>query len=584
MFLAMTADRRFMAADPDTIFLGLWCLPESELAGARSPRIVPYAFDDRARLHQAYRYLDRIYPTLISGLGEVLNELHATSHSTRYWEIVAGYWLRLYIEILYERHACLSAAREVLGAVKVRLLPPDAYRTVGHSLEFDSRCVSDLYNQQIYSQIIEHIGGFALSYADLDPAIWRTRGAGSAKHRVRTIAKNTIRWVSLLGSKWNTRYLCATYLPPRDLVATSLRLRLFPTVDTPPVCAGRNGPCDDALRRELGRVPANDDFERLVVATLPINLPRAYLEDFAAVGRFVRRFYPKKTRLVLTANSFAVNETFKRFAAEQVERHNTPYVIHQHGGHYGCGLWNSSEDYETRVADRYLSYGWDDPARPKIQSFYASRIAAPTRSSPMGKASGDILWILASFPRYAYTMYATPSGPHFRTYLEEQGRFVKNLSASARCLLKCRLYPISYGWRDMETIARIGGPVTLDECKITTKRRMNTVRLCICTYNATAHLESFAANIPTILFWNPAYWEIRAEAREIMSQLHSAGVLCHTPEAAARTVDNIMDDTFGWWAQPKIQRLRYEFCQRFARTHPRPARVWSQWIREHGAP
>jgi len=91
-------------------------------------------------------------------------------------------------------------------------------------------------------------------------------------------------------------------------------------------------------------------------------------------------------------------------------------------------------------------------------------------------------------------------------------------------------------------------------------------RLFIGTYNATTYLETFAANFPTVMFWNPDHWELNSSAQPYFDELRRVGIFHDTPESAAAKVNEIVRDPASWWNQPEIQRAKDEFCFQFART------------------
>ena len=584
MFLALTANQDFGDKQRNGIFLGQWCIPfDTPAIKEREYKTLPYIFDDRTKLFQAYRYVESVYFRTMPCLAERLNAVHHTDYSERYWEIVIGYWLREYLEVLYERYECIRAALNRVRGAQVKLIHPDDYLILEDGQDFEKRCVTDLYNLQLYSQIIKHLGGFEITHVRISRDAWRLpRGGWRTILMLRT--KNFIKWVSLLCSRWNKIYLCSMYFPVYHLISIAHRLKIFPTIDTPQFRIKSAKTCDSKLREQLAVPPNVDEFERLVWLTLQHNIPQIYIENFAPLKRLVQKYYPKRAKLIATANAFAINEGFKLWTAEQTEQYNTPYVIHQHGGNYGCALWNSSEDYETRISDYYLTYGWEDSGRKNIIPFYASRILSPRDGRICGNPEGDILWVLASFPRYAYTMYSVPAGPPFKEYLNDQIRFLCNLRPQTKRLIKCRAYPIEYGWSDIDYIKKRAGDFKLDHSKRTVQGRLSSMRLFVCTYNATAHLESIAANVPTIIYWNAEHWDIRESAREAFDALHNVGILYYSPEDAAKKVESILENTFDWWGQSDIQQARTRFCEQFARTHSSACKVWADWLQEHARP
>ena len=77
-------------------------------------------------------------------------------------------------------------------------------------------------------------------------------------------------------------------------------------------------------------------------------------------------------------------------------------------------------------------------------------------------------------------------------------------------------------------------------------------------------------NIPTIMFWDPSYMELRPNAQAYFDRLKHVGILHHTSESAASKIAEIWDDVEGWWYQDEIQKVRCEFCEQFAFTTDRP--------------
>lgn len=578
MLLATTADRSFWKEDERMLFLGQWCLLYADKAiwSGLDYEVMEYPFDDRQRLYEAYCYLQGVYDRLMPKVAGVLNEIHKTDHGDRFWEIVAGYWFLEYIEVLYERYICLKSACESFPVSGTRVMSESFYLTPDDTCHFDDLYKGDSYNAQLYSQIIRHLrlvdfeevkdGGGGVDY----------RPFSRRKAWVSTL-KQAVKWLSFIPSRWNRYFLISTYLPPTLLLKLSLRLKIFPLLDSPRFPVKFKQELDRRSRNKLLDISGIDEFEQLVIQTLPVNFPKIYLENYGAAHALGERFFPKKVAVIATALAFASNDVFKIWCARQVEG-GVPYAILQHGGSYGCARWNSSEDYETRVADKYLTYGWDDGEKKNVQPFFMNRLPYVESGAKNWSKDGCILWVLASFPRYSYSMYSVPVGPQFLDYLDEQSMFIKSLCPEARDLVKCRPYMHDYGWSDLERIKESGCEFKMADTSVSMWRQLRSSRLFIGTFNATAFLEAFVANVPTIMYWNPSHWEIREEARPYFDRLHDAGILHYSPESAADKVNLILGDTIGWWSQPHIQQVRSMFCDRFARTAKNEVDEWVKMI------
>jgi putative transferase (TIGR04331 family) len=581
VFLATTGDPRLWDTGQKILFLGEWCRlhDQRDRWQALDHDVLPYPFDDRARLARGYAELQPVYLRTLDALAAALNTVHATRHGTRFWEIVAGLWLREFLEIVYERYACL---REALARGTVRstkILASSCYVVPRDSLEFASLYEGDFYNAQLYSQIMRALRPRGIDLADV--VISGADAAHQSRPPLRRVLKrirDVISSVLLVASRWNRVVMVSTYFPPIDLFRLSLACRSFPLFDTPRWRATSGRAIDGEARAgirgalEASTQPTNE-FERLLPGLIAANLPRIVLEDFGAASLIVRRWFPRSPRVVVTANGFAYNDLFKHWTGLAVER-GVPFVILQHGGSYGCAQWNSSEDYETRIADRYYTFGWDDPSKSNVVPWSSSRLRHPVSRSDAAPTQGDILWVVVSFPRYSYTMYSVPVGPQTLSYLAYQHRFARAVSADVRRLLLYRPYPLRYGWSDESRLREAAGDLRIAGTTQSMHRQLARSRLFVGTFNATAFLETFVADVPTVLFWEPRLWELRPDAVPYFDGLRRVGILHDTPEAAAGFIETIYRNPEEWWRRSEVTEAVGLFRNRFARVHDRSLVDW----------
>ena len=81
-------------------------------------------------------------------------------------------------------------------------------------------------------------------------------------------------------------------------------------------------------------------------------------------------------------------------------------------------------------------------------------------------------------------------------------------------------------------------------------------RVVLYSYNVTTFLESFAMDIPTIMFWNPEHWELRPGAVPAFGLLEEAGLLFRRPADAALKLAEVWDDVDGWWTSEPVRSAR----------------------------
>ena len=81
---------------------------------------------------------------------------------------------------------------------------------------------------------------------------------------------------------------------------------------------------------------------------------------------------------------------------------------------------------------------------------------------------------------------------------------------------------------------------------------------------ATTYNESLAANIPTVIYWDPHFWEWDESAESDFEILESVGIFHDTPESAAQHVFEIWDNVGKWWNSKEVQTAREDFCRKYA--------------------
>lgn len=582
MFLICTADDAFWPAHGPVLFLGEWCKIWScrERWGAMKHEVLPYHWSDPQRAYNDYLLLDRFYEDYLQRLAAGLNRAHKVEHSLRYWRIVVGPWLQMFMGILWDRWRSVLAAEEsglvtdtVVGEYK-----PGVW-TLRDNLEFGHLYAADAYNQYLFSRLI--VAGGRLPFRLLSvsgarqelPVTWRSRS------RVKRIARRAAERLSgSVPSRLNRVVLVSTSLANSDLFRLQLALKQLPYVQ-PPLLSSPAVAIDPERRDLLKTVAGTDRFFSVFSPVLADQLPTVYLEGYREMRRRALRLYPTRATVVFTSYAYETDEGFKFWAAEQVERGAT-LLGTQHGFNYGITRWFQEEDHQLRICDRFYTWGWDAANLPNVIPLAAAKF---NRAQAVLKPAlnGRVLLTTYAWPRYMYKLYAVPqSAAGMLRYMEEEFRFARALTERSRKLLLVRLFPNDRGWDQIERWAAACPNV---ECHsghaVAMFEHMSQSRLMVTTINGTPAIEAFAANYPCILQWHSAC-EIRPDAQPYYDELLEAGILHNSPESAAAKVDEVLADPMGWWMTPSVQRAKDRFAHRFARTSD----AWrTEWVRELSA-
>jgi putative transferase (TIGR04331 family) len=295
---------------------------------------------------------------------------------------------------------------------------------------------------------------------------------------------------------------------------------------------------------------------------MPYYLPTVALEGYEAARSRALAGWRRLPRVIVTAAGWNYTEPFQLFAAEAGEA-GTRLVGVQHGSGYGYLREWPSERLERRVSDTYVAWGWGDAGsdadvvnlpHPKLSQFCASRRRAAARQQ-------TTLFVSAGYKRYQTRFNSSPHGSLNTEYFAAQIRFLSALPATARQAMRFRRRPGALALR--QWIAGHFPELGWDEQR-PYYESLADAALVVVDHPGSAMLEPLAADIPTILFWNPCHWEMRPAAEPYFEALRGAGMLHDSPEAAAAHFRTVVHEDSGWWRTPRVQEARARFVQRFA--------------------
>jgi putative transferase (TIGR04331 family) len=564
MFLATTADQRFWNPNRKMLFLGNWCkvYDQERIWSSLDHEVLPYHWDDRSRLHKDYKYLNELYERVLANLTDELNKLHNVEHSVRYWRIVVGPWIYYFLQILYDRYLSISSAIQS-GKVKHTWLPAYLAGIAPDDLHCVMNWISgDEYNLFLYSQLYKELGGSDYEEKNVPLRLSRPEVKANAFDK-NTLLKIVGSLCKLIPDSLNKITFITSYIKPKDLFCLQLSLGQMPYFSINEVKM-KFPEVDESMRSQIEIPTGKNQFESILPTWINQQIPKVYIEGYSSMVRMSRKAYPKKPKIIFTANALIGNESFKIWAGENVEK-GVKLVGTQHGGAHGIARWSANETHEIKVADRFFTWGWRDPDDQTTVPLASSRLSSEgdkIKNNP----SGRILWTGFSIPRYSYCLYSSPIGPQYLDSIDQQKSFLKSVSPGVRKLLLMRLPPKESGWHEDYMWQYLDSSLEVSRGAKSRFEQLNASRLSIGTYNGMGILETLSANYPTIIFWNPNHWELRESAKPAFDILLSAGIFHETPQSAASKVNEIYQDVQSWWMSIETQRARKIFSDQFCNT------------------
>ena len=565
MFLITTADQRFWKTDEKILFLGDWCkvFGYEKVWSSLDYEVLPYHWNDRSKLYEDYKYLNELYEGVLQELADELNYLHNVRFSVRYWRLVVGPWLYYFVQILYDRYLSVRAAIES-GKVTSTWLPSvsDSDLVPHNFICFSNWFVGDEYNLFLYSKLIKKIGG--LSYESKNLPLKLENSEIEDPSSKSTLLKFASKVSRVIPDYFNKIVFITSYIKPKDLFRLQLSLGQMPYFFMDEQKLKPQG-IKESMRDQINIRIGRNQFEFLLGDLISRQIPKVYVEGYLNTVKTGRRVYPKKPKIIFTSNALFGNESFKVWAGDKIEQ-GVKLVGTQHGGGYGMMLWCSNEMHETKVADRYFSWGWKRRGNQNIVPLASARLRWGKNKIKFNSV-GKILWTGFSIPRYSYWLCSSPIGPQYLDHINDQKEFLKSVFPEVRMLLLQRMYPSERGWNEFHmwkyldpslNVYRGGSKSSFDQ--------LNESRLSVCTYNGMGVLETLSANFPTIIFWNPKHWELSKSAKIVFDELLKVGIFHENPQSAATKVNQIYQNVQSWWMSEEIQNARKSFCNHFANT------------------
>jgi putative transferase (TIGR04331 family) len=584
VFLATTALEEFWDTSSPIVFLGEWCRRYSRKAiwEKLNAEVLLSPFENPEILYDAHLYSSDVYKRTLKELVFVLNNLHGKNYSENYWRIVIGPWLFHYIDILYERYRFIKAAIEKYPDLTTIVLAKQCFITPKDSGAFSDLFGDDLYNLQIYTNILDQLGKIynvrgtqenskISQHEELKCQNISLRFSANLKKYVRKCLKAIYKFRHGSGNK--VVGVFPFFRPSIDLMLFFKSMFRYRPLSHR-MYEVESVPLDKSMRSKI-RIETlrSNEFETILTHMLPHDMPQSFIETYNLITQKVHKNYPPYPNIIFTAVSYYFDEFFKQWAAEASEK-GTVLIGTQHGGDYGSTSFMLAMDHEIAITDRFYSWGWDSTET-------CSNIVPMPATSLMGRkvigASNNkegVLFASTSRPRYLYRIQNF-NNVVFSDYLNWQFRFIESVAPAIQKELIVRLFLDDYGWDLSERWDDRFPEIATEGREIPFLKSMADCRIFVCDHLSTVHSESLSANKPTILYWNPQIIILKPEALPYYDELRDVRILHDTPETAAATLCSVYDDVEGWWNETARQTAVKRYCDRFARTSLNAVDEWA---------
>tara|TARA_R110002126_G_scaffold110918_1_gene248373 strand:- start:88327 stop:90075 length:1749 start_codon:yes stop_codon:yes gene_type:complete len=574
-YLITTADERSWVFDQPVLFLGEWCRRyDRKHIWSRMDAVVaePYILR-KSEQEKEILYLEAVKSRLLDEMISALNSLHQTDHDKRYWEIVIGHWLQVYVPVMYNRYKTLEKAikhYDISSALVMDVKQDLCIAT--DSTQFIWSCDQDLWNHVCYSELLQWMSEIRLDRMVLKPGAAENSFKNDHNNRFSLTKKRQImdRLSSVFMQK-NDAFIINSYLPAKSAIKLNLSLYQFPQIWN---SYNFDRATANVLQRKALSLNAEglSGVEQYIFLKVLHHIPTCYLEGYKKLVQKTKQVnWPSEPKFIFTSNNFHSDEVFKVWLASKVEQ-GVPYFAGQHGNNYET-RFDSKFCPEVSTSDKFLTWGWEQNIGKDVPAFIFKIAGKKRRFDPLG----GLLLIELHHPHLSSPF---DECHEFSFYQEEQFLFANSLPKNIHQKLIVRLHHDykKFPWMEEKRWKDSSPDTVLETGNLPIDQLISRSRLIVHSYDSTGILETLALNIPTLCFWNNEFKHVLLSAQPSYELLKAAGIYQSSAEDAVRFIADNWDNLDEWWFSKQTQEARENFCSRFARTTKKPIRLLKQLL------
>ncbi len=556
-YLITTSLEEFWPKDIDfnVIFLGEWCklYSRSHIWKGINHQTASYHWNDREKLLKDYSYIQDLYEAFLPILSEKLNNIHHVSHSNDYWRVIIGPWLSMFIQVCFDRWSCIKIAEKKYNIQGSYIDNRYSKLAANNMSDFVNQAINDEWNCIISSYILE-------KYSEIDVNISTADSNVQVPKKTTTLKILLYKLYQIFFSIFKRKYFFINSGLPL-LADFILQAKLG---QIPIISKSHSVRVKTKIReREWSlNVDTMCGFEDFLKEVIPLGVPTSYVEDYKYYSNEVRTSYwPDSPRVIWTSISHFSDDVFKIWLARMIEK-KTNLIIYQHGGCYGMTRFALDVEHEYKISNTWCSWGWSDQYQKNIRPL---GLLSKYKKNNNFFNKKKVLVILTTFPRYQYLAESKIISSQFLDYLDGVSIFLGKVSENILHNTHIRAQDLGYKWDELSRINSQNNYCYHQCTKKNIIKAMKTSKIVIITYNGTSVLQTLSMNIPTIIFWDPKFWELTDDAHRIFLQLEKNKIFHRSAESAVEFLNKVYDNIDDWWLSDEVQESVDTFCSNYAK-------------------
>ncbi len=517
-----------------------------------------------------YDYLISLYDKLLISLVSSLNKFHNIEKQKNFWEIIVGPWLMTFCVNIFHKWEITQNFindKNIYTEIDndIRLEKPYS------SIESYKRDINtEFYNQYLLSKIFLFLDQKKVSKIKIIQK--KLKSVGTSNHKItnKKIYQGFKTYLIILFNKIfshltkkNKIVILRNYLGYINNLKLNLSLKQLP--NTYQHNLNVKNLIKNKKRENLNIFfKGNNLLENFLLSEISDHIPEAFLEKFDAVLDEIKNSnLPLNPKKIFVTN-FTYN-TFLSFYLAMCKEKGSKIISGQHGGCYGQYDKHWVEEFEIRVTDNFLTYGWMSRNNSEKTIPVGILKAIDRKNQFYNKNKKTILFIIRARSKYINKLDSgTRSNDRF-DYLNDIFFLIENLSKKLKKNSKIRLRDTDLGWAEHPRFKKKFPDIKIDYGTSNIYRLMKNSKIVVSTSLSTSYLETLSMNIPTIIVTNFELEPVRAECKKYLELLIESKILHLNSNTAITHLNSIYDNVENWWFDQTLQNNVKIFCEKYGR-------------------
>ena len=305
-------------------------------------------------------------------------------------------------------------------------------------------------------------------------------------------------------------------------------------------------------------------LESFLLSEILNHIPESFLEKFDDVLNKIKNFNLSLNPKKIFVTNFSYN-TFLSFYLAMCKEKGSKIISGQHGGCYGQYDRHWIEEFEIKISDNFLTYGWisRNNSEKTIPIGMLKQLDKNNQFSIKNKK--NILFIIRARSKYISKLDSGTRSNHKFDYLDNVFFLIENLNKKLKKNTKIRLRNTDLGWAEHPRFKKKFPDIRIDYGTSNILKLMKSSKIVVSTSLSTSYLETLSMNIPTVVVTNFELEPVRIECKKYLDLLIDSKILHLNPNTAIAHLNSIYDNVGDWWFDQTVQNNVKIFCEKYGK-------------------